>query len=464
MSLIIAEFLSVLEKSQTFIEAEATLKQTLSRLICDGFSQALEQLDDQLLQTKQESLMVLRKDRRQLDCLFGTITFKRRLYQTSTGQTQYLLDQTLDIPTRKRFSPYVTHLVGKLADHSVFRSVAEAVSLLTPVSMSHQRVGQLTQDLGQKVQAYQTVQAQRPVDPVDQRQVPLVYLEGDAFIVKEQRCQHRLTVHRFQICEGVEIQGRRHKLDHKYVITGLDKATVLKQVRAYLVQHYDLKQTLMITGSDNGVGYEPAIFEELTVGARGGRHFIDRYHVNRKIRTQLNFEPRLAQKLISLVSSKELVSTQTIWDTLDSMALTTEQRSQVARLKAYLTRNWAYLSTPNERTQYRGTGACESNHRRFTYRLKHEGRSWGQAGLAAMVAIITADENGELPAIIRWDYRQTMNKITDLGQQAVKQVRIKMASLMYDGPFRPHEGARQGRIVLNDAASSALGNLAKIFN
>lgn len=138
-----------------------------------------------------------------------------------------------------------------------------------------------------------------------------------------------------------------------------------------------------------------------------------------------------------------------------------ETADAIAKLRGYLERNWddiTPLSDPSLQGQLSGLGSCESNHRKFMYRLKHQGKLWSQTGLNGMLRIITADQNG--------DYEDNLIKAGLLNQDVkitpTSNKRISTLGLFKHVPTG-HVGVKQGRIPLNDSSSSAIGNLARML-
>ena len=62
--------------------------------------------------------------------------------------------------------------------------------------------------------------------------------------------------------------------------------------RDYLDLHYDLSESLVLTSSDGGSGYEQSAFEELISGSKRHEHFLD----NKKKSRRFNGAVRLALK------------------------------------------------------------------------------------------------------------------------------------------------------------------------
>ncbi|MFT9014065.1 ISLre2 family transposase [Liquorilactobacillus mali] len=349
----------------------------------------LEQLDQEL--EKDANVKVLRRDQRTIQFLFGEVTFKRRLVEETGGYHVYLLDRHLGIKPRKRYSPLLLAQVSGLASKGVMRTVASAVNLLTPISMSHQKVAGVIKEAGARIDNYQRQQGIN--DTVGKNKPVILYLEGDAFSVKQQAFHHNrqirnLFVHRFQIYEGIRKNGKRRELINRHIISSLDRQQAMKEVSEYLQAHYDLKKTIIISGSDNGSGYEAEVFKELAPDCLKQEHFLDQYHLNRKLQERLSFDFELIKPMKKAVYSWNWDQVRVILDTAESRITKEDQAGQEKRmalrkLENYLKRNWQYIKPAKLRgvKKPNGLGSCESNHRRYTYRLKRQGRSWSKAGL-----------------------------------------------------------------------------------
>lgn len=158
--------------------------------------------------------------------------------------------------------------------------------------------------------------------------------------------------------------------------------------------------------------------------------------------------------------------TELVLDTAESMVQDTDSgdsmRSEwldnLTKLRRYLDRNWPYIEAlSNRQLDRRGLGSCESNHRRYTYRTKLQGRSWTRSGLIAELRIIDALQND--------DYLSSLEATAFLETQIKPEVKTTLRSLQLFGPApTTHQGAYQGRIALYASTSSGTGHLAHIFN
>lgn len=465
MSSIVAIVLEALKSNDSIISAESQMMTELSQLVCAGVAQACEQLDDNLC-LGHKDYRIIHKDQRHITAMFGDVVFKRRLVKDDSGRLFYPFDEKVGLATGRRFTPMIMAKVAELASLTVMRTTAKAVDLLTPFSMSAMTVDNLVREAGQELDTVREAEAKYITVEVDRRAVPQLFIEGAAFEVKLKHGT-QVMVHRVQISEGVTQSGKRHQLINRHSITGLSHEKVFDEARSYIDQHYDLRETCVLTGSDNGSGYSPKAFKELVPGAARWAHVLDGYHLNRKLKERFSMMPRDLQDLLrKSVWTGNKARTEMVLDTAESMVQDTDSgdsmRSEwldnLTKLRRYLDRNWPYIEAlSNRQLDRRGLGSCESNHRRYTYRTKLQGRSWTRSGLIAELRIIDALQND--------DYLSSLEATAFLETQIKPEVKTTLRSLQLFGPApTTHQGAYQGRIALYASTSSGTGHLAHIFN
>lgn len=290
MSSIVAIVLEALKSNDSIISAESQMMTELSQLVCAGVAQACEQLDDDLC-LGHKDYRIIHKDQRHITAMFGDVVFKRRLVKDDSGRLFYPFDEKVGLATGRRFTPMIMAKVAELASLTVMRTTAKAVDLLTPFSMSAMTVDNLVREAGQELDTVREAEAKYVTVEVDRRAVPQLFIEGDAFEVKLKHGT-QVMVHRVQISEGVTQSGKRHQLINRHSITGLSHEKVFDEARSYIDQHYDLRETCVLTGSDNGSGYSPKAFKELVPGAARWAHVLDGYHLNRKLKERFSMMPR----------------------------------------------------------------------------------------------------------------------------------------------------------------------------
>ena len=128
-------------------------------LQCQAFAQALETYDAEMARQYAGKQEVLRIDRRTVLCMFGTVTFSRRLVRREGEKPFYPLDNILGLSPYQRYSLLLLYSVTKVAAGSVYLAAAEAVNTLTPLDISHQTVGRMVRTVGDKYAQYEEAQA-----------------------------------------------------------------------------------------------------------------------------------------------------------------------------------------------------------------------------------------------------------------------------------------------------------------
>lgn len=464
MEMIVTEIKRIIKESATPIQREKAMYYFFIRFFCECVRLAFEQLDEEVATTyKQKGFRIERRDERTLHFLFGSVTYKRRRMSQKGQSGLYPLDKEMGVVKHQRYSPLVLSAVTELATKSVYRHVAQAIELLTPLSISHQKVNQLVIQVGDYCDAYEAKQEEieQPID--EKKRLPIIYIEGDGVMIKGRKTgkkSNKLELHRIQVADGItEVNGRRELINPHY-FTGLCRPKVIERIARYLENHYDLRETIVFSNSDGGSGYEWDVFEELALGCLTHEHFRDSYHVNRKIKERLSLAKDLQYPLIQAVQAYDKERVTLCLDTAESLDLDTQDEAHqenIRLLRHYLERNWAYLKPAHLRGvegAMKGLGTCESNHRQYTYRMKRQGRIWSRHGAQSMVKVIDAVRNGELTTILnQLDQASTAPQSNDF-KTAVRRALKK-------SPHQAHSGAVQGRIFTDGTRTSGMSKLAR---
>lgn len=120
----------------------------------------------------------------------------------------------------------------------------------------------------------------------------LLYLEGDGVVIKGTK--KRLEFHRYQVCEDIiNLSKTRRKRVQAKEFVSLSRLDALQEIKAYLANAYDLSDTLIISNADGGAGYAKKDFDEIVGYCRQHEHFLDVFHLNKKIKDRLGFMPAM---------------------------------------------------------------------------------------------------------------------------------------------------------------------------
>lgn len=460
MKTIVTEILKRIKSAENGIERDEKILQYFTEIFGQCVKQAFEAIDEEVAKRyKERGYRIEGRDSRSIQYLFGDVTFKRRRMKKDDAKGIYPFDKEMGLGKHQRYSMLLMRNVAELATKTVYRVTAKAVNLLTPIQMSHQKVANLLRTAGERCKNWEEKEAAQELPGREpQRQVEALYIEGDALTLKGQK-KRKLEIHRIQIAEGVEESGKRKKLVHPHYISGTNRKEVMEEATAYLLNHYDVSNTKIISNSDGGAGYEYEVFADIADGCRQHEHFRDQYHVNRKIKERLNFAPKLQHLLQKALQKYDWEKVTTVLDTAESMAEDETLVEQVVRLRGYIKRNWAYLKPAEQRgigNKQEAIGTCESNHRLYSYRMKRQGRYWGKDGAEAMVKVIDALRNQELEQALT-------QQVKGYGKKKSRRFNGAVKDALKKGKAAVHVGVKLGRIVVNGPTSSAMGRLAKIL-
>ena len=291
MNRIVADIVEIIKGASNEIEVEHKVWRYLNKKVCHKFAEALESIDRELVsEYEQKGYHSQRSDSRTVYGMFGAITYRRHHMKREGEPGFYPLDRELGFEKHQRFTPYFQYNVAKVAAHSVYRSTAEAVNLLTPVSISHQTVGTIIKAAGEMYTTYEQAQNKREPEQDEELKRPtILYIEGDGVVINGQGIKQQ-EIHRFQIATGVKVHGKRRELDGVHVVADTSRKVAAERMREYLERYFDLSQCLVLSNSDGGSGYEADVFADMVDGCKSHEHFRDRYHVNEKIKQRLNSE------------------------------------------------------------------------------------------------------------------------------------------------------------------------------
>lgn len=459
METIVTEIIEILKSNSDIIEREKQLHAYVGQVACQLIATAFRHIDDALWEEhRQEGARSKRRDARTLVTLYGEVTIPRRLVQTADGHNLYPLDQFLGVTPRSRLSPLLQYVVANVASKTVYRTTAYAVNMLSNATISHAQVGTVLRQVGAIYRKKEQADAKKLVGPEAELKHPEVLrIEGDAVAVKGVDGK-TIELHRFQVAEGVEKHGKRSSLLGVHCVASQDYKDAEGMIREYLIHTYDLSSTLVLSNSDGGPGYGKEVFDRILGVVGRHEHFRDRYHVNKKCKERLNFAPRkLVDDVQRAIWRQDEERLRTLLSTAESLATDTSQEEQVALLRAYLERNWSSLRLLSKRgidLEPAGLGACESNHRVYSYRMKHQGKHWSKAGADAIAGVITGIRNGDLSDAWEKETIPVGVENENLYRNAVRNALKKSKKIEY-------VAAKNGRIFMDCPASSAMGSLSR---
>ena len=448
------EILAVLEeqlrKSKSLFEVEQLILKAVLNLAQEIMKQFLENLDDELMKDSSNDYQVMNSQPRTINFCFGPVTFQRRYYKDQG----FYLDNELKIKPRKRLSSYFTLMMAKIAQTTTMRNTANILNMFFDSGISVDSVMKAVHQLGPKV--YQKTIANENQNK--KRKVPQnLVIEGDAVSIKIKN--HYESVHHYQVYEYHD--GKKHDCHNFFSLGSHEKLETL--VREYLDVHYRLNDQTIFLGSDAGPGYEPYRMLELVPIQAYGEYILDRYHCLRKIENTMGQHEFLTCKAINAVKSHDKERLTLILDTYEAQDLTFKQREDLARLRAYLNRNWNYIPTVKERG-YSGVGnlgSIESSHRALTYRMKKQGKVWSRRGAEAMIRLIEARVNHELDD----DLESILKEVTALPKTTNfnLETNSEIIRSLFKKAKNSSKGVFNGKVRVDAPVTSFIGKINKHY-
>ncbi|WP_406842486.1 ISLre2 family transposase [Lactobacillus helveticus] len=318
MESIIADIVKIIKSENNVIAREKALMCCFFDLIRELMKLALEEVDAGLVEeTKKQGYQIEKKNKRSVVTAFGEISYWRRRYACPGKKARYPLDKLMGYDKYKRYSVLAVKDILQVSAVATYRNTALAVNTLSCFNISHSQVGKLIVQAGKQIKAQQ--QSEERYDGITQKKkVPVLYLEGDGVVIKGTK--KRLEFHRYQVCEDIiNLSKTRRKRVQAKEFVSLSRLDALQEIKAYLANAYDLSDTLIISNADGGAGYAKKDFDEIVGYCRQHEHFLDVFHLNKKIKDRLGFMPAMPSKLISAAEFKyDRHLTDVILDTIES--------------------------------------------------------------------------------------------------------------------------------------------------
>lgn len=348
MNQIIAEIARILKDSETLIDSEIRLDQYLPQVMCELVSKAIEMIDMELIHAyKEQGYEIQKTMKRTVQFSYGGVEIRRRRLRKEGKKSVVPLDEAIGLEEYIRYSPLVEMKAAKVASDGVYRKAADAINLLTPLQVSHTTVHKMVQKTGEKVQKW-TDEAPNHIDipQKEKKKVPVLFIEGDGLLMKG-RGEKNPELHRVQFHEGVRYVGKQKRpvlIQSQLFESTVTSEEAFKRAARWLEATYDIRETIVVSNSDGGSGFEKDKFEQIIGKCKKHEHFRDPYHVNEKINQRLSFDKPMIYEMKKAVRDYDEDRVITVLATTESRIEDEHKRAeyeeQLRLLGAYLERNW----------------------------------------------------------------------------------------------------------------------------
>jgi hypothetical protein len=379
----------------TMKELETLLFRKLQEQFAAGMARILEELDEYLMHQRDHSRFRLKDQREvQIDTIFGTVRFKRRLYQDRVnGQHVFLLDRMLAFDGREKLSPFLEEVAIEFASQGPsYRDSAKRLeTLLGYRALSHEAI---RDKLIARAEQEATV-----LPEATRRSARVLFVEVDGLYTSLQRHRKRGMENRMAIVhEGWEQDGSRVRLKYKRHYLHTTKGDFWEGFGDFLVRHYDVDEyTWLVVNGDGAewIGECESYFHRCI-------YTLDRFHVARELRRFLGHLPETWQKVRQTLAAFDADTLLATVDSVPEAKIPEVHRNEWRKYVAYLRRHRAHLidyrkvlrEAGIDTTGMRPMGSAEAQMRVMAKRTKRGGYSWSVRGVQAMLRAIMARQEG----------------------------------------------------------------------
>ncbi|MCL6517299.1 ISLre2 family transposase [Alicyclobacillus sp.] len=396
---------SLLSEARDFNALEEIIVRLVERLVIRFLGAYLRHLDTKLMRERPPGLRHVGVKTRRLTTRFGDITILRRCYvEQESGRYRYLLDESLGLACRERFTRGLKARAVDEASRQSFRRSAAALGGKASHSSVHNWTWQVGAAFRREVEhrRRQVFGLGRAVEGLARR-VAAAFCEADGVVIRLQRAAGKVIEAKLAIIhegwERLHPSSREYRLKGKLVYASLQGPSPFWESLSVLAgRRWDLSAVKVIAGDGaewvkQGVGYFPGAVYQLC-----------RFHLARKIRECLGgLGPAFGRVWAARSDPERLIESAT---EAAARAADPEAKERARELLGYLVANRDGLADYRTRVdipgvELRGLGAVESNiDKLVSARMRKRGMSWTVEGAANMLAVLTLRVNGWLDAAI----------------------------------------------------------------
>jgi len=423
-------------------ELETLLFRKLQEQFAASMAHILEELDEYLMHQRDHSRYRLKDQREvQIDTMFGTVRFKRRMYQDRVkGQHVFLLDQMLAFDGREKLSPLLEEVAIEFASQGPsYRDSAKRLEALVGYRvLSHEAI---RDKLITRAEQESTI-----VSKTARRSARVLFVEVDGLYTSLQRQRQRGMENRMAIVhEGWEQEGGRVRLRSKRHYLHTTKEDFWEGFGDFLVRHYDMDENTWLVVNGDGaqwIGECEAYFHRCI-------YTLDRFHVARELRRFLGHLPKTWPTVQKSLASFDTDTLLTTVESVPEEKILEEHRNEWREYVAYLRRHQRHLidyrkvlcEAGIDTTGMRPMGSAEAQMRVMAKRTKRGGYSWSVRGVQAMLqAIIARQEGRRLGGQTKEEafHLQPMIRVKDLLREVKEQAKgyINGVIRVLHGPYQ----------------------------
>lgn len=364
---------------------------------------------------------------------FGEITFSRSRW-TNGVRTRIPIDEKLGLRKHTRFSKELLYYVSKLATMMTYRQVGLVIETCLGLQITKDTVLKVVKEADKLLKQREQFRILKPEFEQQKIKSKYIYVEGDGVFVKcrenyDKRKNRDLS--HFVVHTGRKQVGpNRFELQNKKEIVHINYEQAKEDLLGYIYAHFEITpDTVLITNSDNGKGYTKRIFNEIrkALKIQHHEHFWDSYHVNEKVKSILKpFPEELTSGIFSSMYSNNKEQAEFVFDTCESLICDDETLVTLLDFKRKFLRNFNQTKPASLRgIPTHSIGIMESQHRKITYRMKHRGMYWSEAGANTMANLIIMERQENLRDFFFGSWRDKYEEL-DVEGLTGGQIRLRL--------------------------------------
>ncbi|WP_019777483.1 ISLre2 family transposase [Streptococcus sobrinus] len=429
---------------------ESSLKASYAETTKEDFRAWLAKYDDQVASSmRARGYSCVHSMERTVIFTFGEISFSRKRWKRGK-EWAVPVDDMLGLTKNSRYSYEFLYQIAKLSTMMPYDKVVQVIDLLYQVTITKPTVVKATKLAEKLLDEKKEHRFFNKNNQPQKKPVDVIYIEGDGAMIKtksEEPEKRNTDLSHFVVHTGSQqIAPKRFQLMDKKEFVSPSHEAARRQLLDYLYNTYEIKPTtILITNSDCGTGYGPAVFKGLAkaLGIFHHEHFWDAYHVHKELKTFFrNYPEELQEQAFSAVKAHDRNKMKVILDTVDSLITDEGEQEDFENFQSRFLSRFRYTKPAKLRgLEPAGIGIMESQHRKITYRMKKRGMYWSPRGLRTMSQLIVLTYENSLEELFfgswRTDYERLVAKdIETPGDIIARQSQIPKEYGLRDGRGR----------------------------
>ena len=403
--------ISVMDLRINFKEIEEKIYKIVCETACDMVKDLLELLDEKIMEERDKDVYRLKNKRsRTIETLMGEITYTRRYYEyvDEEGKKQrgYLLDELLDLTPVGSLS---ANLVEQAVDNAIklsYRKSAEDINRKSNVNMSHQRVWNTVQKIGEAIKDEEKHRVKRyqKRELKGEKECSILYEEKDGLWLSIQGERRKKELKMAKVYEGWQKKSpgsNEYKTVGTFYVAGYEDTEVFDNlVNSKIASIYDEEKIEKKILNGDGAKW---IDQEAKMDANIVKQ-LDLFHIYKKVLTKIK-DKRKAGYIRKLLKNKEYEKALNKINEMLDNENNEKEKEKLKELYDYLNNNKDSLArydetlniTLSEGLEARGMGTMEGSiHNVLADRMKNRGMSWSIKGAEHMAKLLSLKHSKEL--------------------------------------------------------------------